>query len=136
MQGIDVAKKYIGKQEKRDKKELMAFMASEGVKIDPSTTPWCAAFVDTCEKVVGNKGTSALNARSFLKYGTKVNPDDAEYGDIVIFTRGSNSWMGHVSYFVEWDEDNNTVIVLGGNQSDMVCYSHYAQSRIIGIRRP
>lgn len=136
MKGIDVAEKFIGKQERRDKKELMAFMASEGVKIDPSTTPWCAAFIDACEKKVGNRGTSALNARSFLKYGNKVEPKDAEVGDIVIFTRGSSTWQGHVSYFVEWNDDSDTVIVLGGNQSDMVCYSHYACDRIIGIRRP
>lgn len=136
MLGIEVAKQYIGKQEIRDRKELMAFMKKYKIDIDPSKTPWCAAFINATERAVGNAGTGKLNARSFLTYGTDVDGDDAQEGDIVIFSRGSNSWQGHVTYFVEWDDKTNTVVVLGGNQSDMVCYSHYSQDRIIGIRRP
>lgn len=135
MKGIEVAKQHLGQQEIRDRSALINFFKANNINCDPKTTPWCAAFINATERSVGNKGTGSLAARSFLKYGTKVEEDDALEGDIVIFARGSNGYSGHVTYFVKWDDDNNTVIVLGGNQSDMVCYSHYSQDRIIGIRR-
>lgn len=135
MKGIEIAKKHLGQQEIRDRKALMAFFKQYGISCDPQTTPWCAYMVGACEKAVGNKGTGSGLARSYLKYGTAVKEEEAKEGDIVVFARGSNGYSGHVTYFVKWDDASNTVIVLGGNQSDMVCYSHYSQDRILGIRR-
>lgn len=139
MKGFDVAKNHIGLQEVRDRSELIKLFKlvakNNDIVIDPSKTPWCAAWINYCERAAGKPGNGKLNARSFLTYGNKVEGDDAELGDILIFTRGSNTWQGHVCYFVDWDDDNNTVICLGGNQSDMVCYTHYSQDRLIGIRR-
>jgi uncharacterized protein (TIGR02594 family) len=139
MKGIDVALSYLGKQEKRDRKELISLFkkyARKGdIVIDPATTPWCAAFVNACERSIGNTGTGKLNARSFLHYGTVVDPKNAKEGDIIIFKRGSSTWQGHVAYFVKYDKKSGTVVCLGGNQADMVCYSHYATDRILGIRR-
>lgn len=135
MKGFDVMKKYLGKQEIKDRKELKAFFKKYRINLDPVPSPWCAAIMNATERAVGNPGTGSMMARSFLKYGKVVDGDDAEEGDIIIFSRGSNGYSGHVSYFVEWDDDNNTVICLGGNQSDMVCYAHYSQDRILGIRR-
>jgi uncharacterized protein (TIGR02594 family) len=135
MQGIDVMHSLLNKQEVRDRKELMAFFKSEKINCDPASTPWCAAIMNATERTVDKPGTGSLMARSFLKYGKKIEGKDAKKGDIIIFARGSNGYSGHVAYFVEWDDDNNTVICLGGNQSDMVCYAHYTQDRILGIRR-
>lgn len=133
--GIDVALVHLNQQERRDRANLMRFFKANRIDCDPVTTPWCAAFINACEREAGNKGTGLLNARSFLKYGVPVDPDLAEDGDIVIFSRGSNGYSGHVTYFHKWDDNTNTVICLGGNQSDMVCYASYTQDRIIGIRR-
>jgi uncharacterized protein (TIGR02594 family) len=135
MQGIDVALKYLNKQEIRDRKVLMALFKTNKINCDPASTPWCSAMVNACEREAGNKGTGNLMARSFLKYGKEIDGEDAKKGDIIVFSRGSNGYSGHVTYFVEWDDDNNTVICLGGNQSDMVCYAHYTQDKILGIRR-
>lgn len=139
MKGIDIAKTHIGLQEVRDRKKITAFLVANAknrdIVVDPSKTPWCAAYVNACERASGKPGNGMLNARSFLKYGKVVDGDQAKEGDIIIFARGSNGWSGHVAYFVKWDDDANTVICLGGNQSDMVCYSHYSQDRILGIRR-
>lgn len=135
MRGYDVALKFLGYQEHTHRTQLMKFFRKHGIICDPSTTPWCAAFVDACEKEVGNKGTGRLNARSFLAYGDKVPVNEAQQGDIVIFTRGNNSWQGHVTYFDSY-YGTELVRVLGGNQSDQVKYSYYPRSRIIGIRRP
>jgi len=135
MIGFDVAKKYLGKQEVRDRCELMGFFKANKIPVDPKTTPWCSGFINACERSVGNPGTGSLMARSFLKYGLKIKKDDAKPGDILIFSRGSNGYSGHVTYFAGWYNDNNTVLCLGGNQADQVCYSHYAQDRLLGIRR-
>ncbi|HEY3526930.1 MAG TPA: TIGR02594 family protein [Nitrososphaeraceae archaeon] len=135
MTGIDKAYEYLGKQEIRDRKELMSFMKKYKIYIDPKTTPWCAGFVNACERSVGKPGTGLLNARSFLKYGKVINRGLTRIGDILVFARGSNGWSGHVAYLLKWDDANNRVLCLGGNQSDMVCKAWYSQDRLLGIRR-
>ena len=74
--------------------------------------PWCAAFVGACLEEANYKGTGALNARSYLKWGKKVTKP--RYGDVVVFWRGKkNGWQGHVAFFVK--ETKSYVYVLGGN---------------------
>lgn len=139
MTGINVLRAYLGKQEVRDRKELMNLFKSEAINndivVDPSKTPWCAAIVNACERKAGNPGTGRLNAKSFLKYGQEVADGDEKEGDIIVFERGSNSWEGHVAYFIGWDDSTNTVKHIGGNQSDAVTYSRTSQDRVVGIRR-
>lgn len=138
MSGYTIAKQYIGLQEVRDNEELKKILASEGsdVAVDPAKTAWCASFINVCERKAGNKGTGALNARSFVSYGDKVaSIGDAEEGDIVVFSRGDNSWEGHVAYFVSYDSDTKLITCLGGNQSDSVCLTHEPLSHLLAIRR-
>lgn len=129
------ARAMLGLQEVRDRKKLMEFFKANGVDCDPKTTAWCAAFVNACERAAGYGGTGALNARSFLTYGKEVDGNDVEVGDIIIFERNNDGYSGHVAYFVKWDDEHNTVVTLGGNQSDMVCEREYIQDKILGIRR-
>ncbi len=137
MRGIDIAKKYLGYEEVKNKKELMSLFKSVAIHndivIDPSTTPWCAAFVNSCERIAGKPGTGKLNARSFLDYGDKISIRDALEGDIIIFERGHNGWSGHVTFLVKKIADG--IQVLGGNQKDSVCYSNYPLTGLLGIRR-
>jgi uncharacterized protein (TIGR02594 family) len=137
--GIEVAKKYLGLEEKKDRKKLMEMFKVAKIDLDPNTTPWCAAFVNGCEVAAGNKGNGKVNARSFLTYGKSVADEEgvyqAEEGDICVFSRGNNGWQGHVTYFVEWNDANGTVKVLGGNQSDKVCYAYYKTDSLLDIRR-
>ena len=138
MTGYDVAKSHLGLHEVKDRRELMKFMSAHGMVIDPSTTPWCAAFIGACERKAGKLGTGKYNARSYLTYGTPVKLKDAVKGDIVVFSRGGSSWQGHVTYFDGMDQDSegNTLLrVLGGNQRDSVCVSYYPLTRLLGIRR-
>lgn len=140
MLGIDIAKKYIGLKEDKDNKVLKDFLKSHGhdIAIDPDVIAWCSAFVNACEREVGNKGTGLLNARSFLKYGKPVDLKDAQYGDIVIFKRGNNNWQGHVAYYsdLEVSKKGTTIITVGGNQSDSVSYGYYSVDSLLGVRRP
>ncbi len=125
--------------EQADSQELMHLFKTNSIKndiaLDPLHTPWCAAFVNLCERQAGHKGTGLVSARSFLNYGIDVPEEKAEEGDIVIFSRGNSSWQGHVTYFVRWNDDEGTVECLGGNQSDKVCIAAYPQDHILGIRR-
>ena len=137
--GYDIANQYLGMHEVRDKKTLMSFFKAQGqdIYIDPSTTPWCAAFVNACERSAGKKGNGKVNARSFLTYGENIPFKDAKKGDIVVFARGNSTWQGHVAYFMEYVtmQGQEGIRTLGGNQGDRVSISWYPKSKLLGVRR-
>lgn len=142
MKGIDVARTMIGLNEVHDKDKIMAFLKenarNEDIAIDPTMFSWCAAFVNgTLRASKEGEGTGALNAQSFLHYGKEIeNWDDAEEGDIVVFHFPSDLvWQGHVTYFVKWNDDSNTVTCIGGNQKNGVNENNYSQDYIKAIRR-
>ena len=91
--GYERALAYRGWHEIHRRKDLIRLFESQGIDCDPARIPWCAAFVNVCEKMAGNPGTGKLNARSFLTYGTPVEEDDAQEGDIIIFKRGNQGWQ-------------------------------------------
>jgi uncharacterized protein (TIGR02594 family) len=94
-------------------------------------TPWCSAFVNWCMVQAGYQGTDSAWARSWLNWGRE--PEEEEYeGCICILSRGKGS--GHVGFLTEWDDES--VILLGGNQSNQVCYATYPVSRVLGYRVP
>jgi uncharacterized protein (TIGR02594 family) len=124
---------YIGKSERYDRRYL-----SELLTVDPVTTEWCAAFVNSVLKE-NNIPTSDHNllAKSFLEWGTKVPKEEIQKGDIVIFPRGNMSWQGHVGFYVGSTKIGVTEFysILGGNQENRVSIDLYRASRAIGIRR-
>ncbi len=124
---IKEAKRFHGMHEVNSNTYLKSVLG-----FDPATTAWCAGFVNMIEKRCGRSGTGKLNARSYLNYGTPVSKP--QLGDIVIFKRGNSSWEGHVGYYMSQDE--NGILVLGGNQSNKVCYKYYPVASVLGYRRP
>lgn len=136
MTGYKIAKTMLGFHENKHTKQLDEFInkrvsAWKGLHVN--STPWCAAFVNACEREVGNKGTGLLNARSFVKYGQPVDIRNTKPGDIVVFSRGGSVWQGHVAY-VDGVE-RGLIRTLGGNQSDSVSIGWYPINRVIAIRR-
>jgi uncharacterized protein (TIGR02594 family) len=130
---VDTAHDYIGLNEYQHRKVLKEF-----VGVDPVNTEWCAAFVNAIlnmNNIPGSESVSdvPLMARSFLKWGDPVNPEDIQRGDIVVFPRGDGGWLGHVGFFIA--EENGRWIILGGNQKNEVRYDYYKPSRALGIRR-
>lgn len=107
------------------------FKASGHGGIVDDETAWCAAFVNWALWKAGIRGTMALNARSFLKWGKECKGTP---GAVVVFSRGSSNWQGHVGFWL--GESGHMVRVLGGNQSDGVTVSMYPKARIVGIRWP
>jgi uncharacterized protein (TIGR02594 family) len=130
---INTAKSVLGMNEKAQKDTLAKFLAKGGINIDPSKTAWCAAFVNATLQENGLSGTGALNARSFLNWGSEVKTP--KLGDVVVFSRGSDPNAGHVGFFKGFDE-NGDILVLGGNQSDSVNIQSYSKDRLLGFRRP
>lgn len=75
-------------------------------------------------------GTRSALARSFAIFADKAT--DPKEGDIVVFARGSDGVSGHVAYLVK--RGVTFCNVLGGNQSNQVCYSDYARARVLSYR--
>lgn len=95
--------------------------------------PWCglfAAYIAFVRKFNINEVVDApLWARNWVKYGNSV--ERPSLGDVVVFVRLGG---GHVAFYV--GEDDTHYHVLGGNQSDSVCFTRIAKSRAIAFRRP
>jgi len=127
-----IANQYHGLDENRNRTELKQFLG-----VDPVHVEWCAAFVNSVLWGAGIPDTDSLLARSYLKWGNSV--DIPEKGDIMVFSRGSQAWMGHVGFYagtVKWKEKDYWV-VLGGNQNNTVSYQLFPVNshRLLDIRR-
>ncbi len=93
-------------------------------------TPWCSSFVNWCMKQSGHEGTKSAAARSWLKWGKKI---DIPYeGCIVIFERGNNNWQGHVGFY--HSKTKTQILTLGGNQKNAVNISSYPKKHLLGYR--
>jgi len=133
-----VARGYLGLKEWPGAKHnpaVVALFAKAGhAEIHDDETPWCAAFVGAVLAEAGARGTGALNARSYMKWGEAVDISDAKAGDVVVFWRGSrDGWQGHVAFFVGFKAGQ--IAVLGGNQGNAVSIAPYASARLLGVRR-
>jgi uncharacterized protein (TIGR02594 family) len=136
---MTIARGYLGTKELKgsaDNPKIMEMYRTVGHHwVEHDEVAWCAAFVGHCLEKAGFTSTRKLNARSYLTWGEKVaGPEQAKEGDIVIFTRGSNTAQGHVAFFLK--ATGSQIEALGGNQSDCVTVARYAKSRLLGIRRP
>lgn len=134
----DLASSYVGKTEKQHAGTLSSFFRkSLGERIDPSQTPWCAAFANSVLKGTGRPGTGSMMAKSFMNYGTPT--ESPSQGDIAVLTRGNpKSAKGHVGFVdsIVTKGNQKFVKLLGGNQDDSVSYKLYPMSRVLGFRRP
>lgn len=110
-----------------------------GKRMDVIETPWCAYWAGGILEFSGYPSSKSGMARSFLNWGEFVDRhDDSNWkqGDIVVLWRGrrNDGVTGHVGFLVAWDL--NSVILLGGNQGDQVCFQEFPRSKILGLRRP
>lgn len=111
---------------------IVDYHQATSLKATTDITPWCASFVNWCLWQSGVKGTNSAAARSFLDWGRKLGKP--QLGAIAVFKRGSNPAQGHVGFAL--DVRNGYVYLLGGNQSDLVCISLYAESQLLDYRWP
>lgn len=134
---MKLASAFLGADENTGKQTLSAFFRkSLGKDIDPSKTPWCAAYVNSVLQNSGIDGTGSLAARSFLRFGTST--DDPSKGDVVVLARGSDPSKGHVGFFDGYETINGKqyVRILGGNQDNTVSVKSYPASKVLAFRKP
>lgn len=113
--------------------EILKYFSEIGAAwVKDDETAWCAAFVNWCLKSAKLKFSGALNARSFLTYGSATLTP--KLGDIVVLWRiNRDGPYGHVGFFVAQTHDR--VYILGGNQGDAVNISAYDKTFLLGYRR-
>lgn len=93
---------------------------------------WCADFMNFVLRRSGGAGTHSRAARSFLKYGKKL--DSPRVGAIAImYRKGLNN--GHVGIVRGTDGQGNPIII-SGNHGNKVMISTYAKERVIGYVMP
>lgn len=105
-------------------KELKAWWTDDEV-------PWCGTFVShclvTCKLPIPKNW---MRAKDFLTTGVALQAP--AYGCIVVFEREGG---GHVGFVVGKDSKGR-LMVLGGNQGDMVRISAFDMARVQGYRWP
>lgn len=135
---IQTARKYVGEKEipgPRHNPHIVRFWQAIGAPYRDDETAWCGAFVGG---VLAESGLpvvkNAASARSFLNMPVKLGLP--AYGAVVVFWRGSpTGWQGHVGFVVGRDAKAN-LMVLGGNQKDMVRIDPFDTDRVLGYRWP
>jgi uncharacterized protein (TIGR02594 family) len=130
---LSLAASQMGLTEGGQRAAIQDYLTTGGANLDPATTAWCAAFVNSTLQQTGVQGTGSNMARSFLDWGQSV--DQPQEGDLAVFSRGDpNGPYGHVGFFKGYDDQGN-VLVLGGNQGDAVSIASYPRESLLGFRR-
>lgn len=130
---FDIAKVEIGQKEvtgPKHNQRILEYHSATSLKATTDEIPWCSSFVTWCLESAGIKSTKNAWARSYLNWGKKIEKPIP--GCVTVFKRGTDS--GHVAFFVK--DNGSTITVLGGNQSNKVCYADYKKSDLLGYRLP
>lgn len=123
---IQEAKKHVGLKEIKGSKHnliILGWLLRLKAWWANDETAWCGVFVAFCLQSVDIKvPKNWMRALDYLNYGTKLNAP--AYGCVAVKSRVGG---GHVG-FVVGKTPSGKIVVLGGNQSDMVCYALYDES--------
>jgi uncharacterized protein (TIGR02594 family) len=134
LKAFEIAKTQIGVKEivgKKHNPKILEFGTATSLKPKDDETPWCATSANWCLMKAGIKGTNSAAARSFLKWGTKI--DVPFEGCLVVFWRGSKtSSKGHVAFYVR--ETAKYIYCLGGNQGNEFCIAKYPKEQLLSYR--
>lgn len=104
--------------------------AGLGNSYSHDSIPWCGLFMAVVAQRAGKRVVdSPLWALSWADFGTPA--PTPMLGDVLTFKRNGG---GHVALYV--GEDATAYHCLGGNQSDSVCITRIARTRLYRARRP
>lgn len=94
-------------------------------------TPWCGVFVAACMDTVGIPlPKNWMRAKAWSEWGSRLSAPIT--GCVVVFERKGG---GHVG-FVVGRTSNGNLLVLGGNQGNMVKISEFSRDRVVGYYWP
>jgi len=131
---LEEARKHVGTREipgeKHEPKILQWWKAIKRSGIKTDEVPWCAAFVGGCLEAVGVVSSRYESAKSYLAWGVPMSKPTL--GCIVVFERQGG---GHVG-FVVGEDAKGRLMVLGGNQGNVVSIAPFDRSRVAGYRWP
>ncbi|ARS27012.1 TIGR02594 family protein [Sphingomonas sp. KC8] len=92
--------------------------------------PWCGLFLAIVARKAGKQPVDQpLWALNWGRFGSAVG--QPMLGDVLTFVRPEG---GHVAIYI--GESARSYHVLGGNQSDRVCFAEIAKTRLRAARRP
>jgi uncharacterized protein (TIGR02594 family) len=112
--------------------EALRWRGRSARQIGLPTKLWCADFMNFVLRRAGGKGTHSRAARSFLKYGKKL--DGPRVGAIaILYRRGPNN--GHVGVVRGTDGQGNPIIV-SGNHGNAVRQAVYSKNRVLAYVMP
>jgi uncharacterized protein (TIGR02594 family) len=146
LQAFQIAERFTSIKEvggSVDNPQIMAMLKLDNDWPSHDEVPWCSGFVNYVCWLIRLPRSKDLRARSWLTVGRGIDFDEADTGDIIVLKRGKGEQPGpdvidapgHVGFFAGYDEANQLIEVLGGNQSDTVKISRYHRARLLGIRR-
>lgn len=137
-QSVNVAERYEGFTAHNNKSDLIRlFRSTIHQTVDPTVTPWCAAFVNAMLSILNIKGTNSLAAGSFTKWGRETIVP--KKNDIVLlkFNRKTVlNGISHVAFYLDTVKIKGIkyVKVLGGNQKHSVRVSYYPIKYVVQYR--
>lgn len=141
-----LAERFLGVQEvagTMDNPQIVAMLRLDAAWPESEEVPWCSAFTNYICWLARLPRSKSLAARSWLGVGAAVPLAEAQIGDIVVLSRGSNPANGHVGFYAGMQSDSPTpgaapvpsVRLLGGNQGNAVSIQAFPVARVIGVRR-
>lgn len=145
MTAFSMAERFVGVEEvsgSASSPQVLAMLRLDAEWPEGDDVPWCSRFMNYVAWLLRLPRSKSLLARSWLGVGSSVPLDEAEPGfDVVILQRGDGDQPGpevldapgHVGLFA--GKDGESILILGGNQSDSVNVQSYPASRLLGIRR-
>ena len=138
---VDSALQMEGLHERRDRSAIKEYLRTGGAGMDPATTSWCAAFVNSSLQRHGVRGSGSAVANSFQQWGQPVH-DGAQRGDVMVLPhgRGPGETGGHVGLATgqtRTDERGRLQYeMVSGNRSDRVLRSWEPANSVMIRRAP
>ena len=129
---MPIARGELGVAEGAADARITEYFRTTSLGPEPSSVPWCSAFVNFCVERGGLIGTNSALARSWLTWGQDAG--DFLPGCIVVGSRGSPA-LGHVGFYIG-DDGQGSILVLGGNQHNSVNVSKFPKANVLGRRVP
>ncbi len=112
--------------------EALRWRGRSAKQLGLPTKLWCADFMNFVLHKAGGKGTKSRAARSFLRFGKKL--DGPRVGAIAImYRKGPNN--GHVGVVRGTDGQGNPIVV-SGNHGNLVRQSVYPKSKVLAYVMP
>lgn len=143
----DLATRFVGEIKERPGEQDHPFIvwchSLCGLTDVHDEVPWCSSFANGIAWILRLPRSKSAAARSWLSVGVPVTPSEAIAGanDVVIIKRGPDpqpgpeviAAPGHVGFFGGFD--GGRVLILGGNQGNVVSVAPFPRDSILGMRR-